>query len=62
VTGRGKALAARRKLEDMKVKVLGAVVNGARRSIAYHGYKNRRDLVREAERIAVAGDELVGIE
>lgn len=62
VTRRSLALAAQKKLADMKVQVLGAVVNGAQRSVAYHGYKNRRDLVREAERIAQEGDELVGIE
>jgi len=45
----------------MRVKILGAVVNGTRPSSSFHGYQNRRDISREVTAIAQGGDDLVGI-
>jgi hypothetical protein len=45
----------------MKVKILGAVVNGTRPSGSYHGYQSRRDVSREEAAILGGGDDLVGI-
>jgi capsular exopolysaccharide synthesis family protein len=61
VTSRTTALAAQKRLADMKVKVLGAVVNGTRPSGTFHGYRNRRDVSREKAAILRGGDDLVGI-
>lgn len=60
-TSRTTALAAQKRLADMKVKVLGAVVNGAPPSDSFHGYRNRRDRSREEAAIVRGGDDLVGI-
>jgi succinoglycan biosynthesis transport protein ExoP len=61
VTSRTTALAAQKRLADMKVEVLGAVVNGTRLSGTFHGYRNRRDVSREKAAILRGGDDLVGI-
>jgi len=61
VTSRTTAHAAQKRLADMKVKVLGAVVNGTRPSGSFRGYRNRRDVSREKAAILRGGDDLVGI-
>jgi len=61
VTSRTTALAAQKRLADMNVKLLGAVVNGTRPSGSFQGYQSRRDVSREAAAIAKDGDDLVGI-
>ncbi|HEV3029905.1 MAG TPA: polysaccharide biosynthesis tyrosine autokinase [Planctomycetota bacterium] len=60
-TSRTTALAAQKRLADMKVKILGAVVNGTRPSGSYHGYQSRRDVSRAEAAILGGGDDLVGI-
>jgi capsular exopolysaccharide synthesis family protein len=61
VTSRTTALAAQKKLADMKVKILGAVVNGTRPSASFHGYRNRRGVSRGEAAIVRGGDDLIGI-
>lgn len=60
-TSRTTALGAQKRLADLRVKILGAVVNGTPPSGAFHGYQSRRDVSREAVAIARGGDDLVGI-
>jgi len=60
-TSRTTALAAQKRLADMKVRILGAVVNGTRPSGSFHGYRSRRDVSREEAAILRGGDDLVGI-
>jgi polysaccharide biosynthesis transport protein len=61
VTSRLKAHAAQKRLADMKVALLGAVVNETRPSGPFHGYRTQRDVAREESAIAREGDDLVGI-
>jgi Mrp family chromosome partitioning ATPase len=61
VTSRTTALAAQKRMADMKVRILGAVVNGTRPSSSFNGYRNRRDVSREEAAIVRGGDDLVGI-
>jgi capsular exopolysaccharide synthesis family protein len=61
LTSRTTAVAALKKLADMNVKVMGAVVNGTRPSGSFRGYQNRRDLSREEAAIVQSGDDLVAI-
>jgi succinoglycan biosynthesis transport protein ExoP len=60
-TSRSAALAAKKRLLDMKVPLLGAVVTGTVFPTTLYGYQNRRDPVHEAEVIEKAGDNLVGV-
>ncbi len=57
-TGRTTALAAQKRLADMRVKILGAVANGGRPS---GPVQNRRDLARAEAALMRGGDDLVGI-
>jgi succinoglycan biosynthesis transport protein ExoP len=61
MTSRTSALGARKRLSDLRVRLLGAVVNGTRPSVAFRGYQGRRDAPREAAAIAREGADLLGI-
>ncbi len=60
-TSRTTALAAQKRLVDMKVMILGAVVNETKPSGSFHGYRNRGVASREEAAIVGGGDDLVGI-
>jgi len=60
-TSRTTALAAQKRLADMRVKILGAVVNGTRPNGSFQGYRSRPAVSREEAAIVEGGDDLVGI-
>lgn len=60
-TSRGAARAARKRLDDLKAPLLGAVLTDAALPETLYGYPDRRDPVREDEVIEKEGDDLVGV-
>jgi capsular exopolysaccharide synthesis family protein len=60
-TGRSSARLSRRKLEAMRVPLLGSVVIGTTVPPNHYEYRNRRDLAKEARILETEGDNLVGV-
>lgn len=60
-TGRASARLSRKKLEDLKAPLLGAVVIGTRVPPNHYQYRDRRDPAKEARILEKEGDNLVGV-
>lgn len=60
-TGRASARLSRKKLDDMKAPLLGAVVIGTGVPPNHYEYRNRRDPAKEARILEKEGDNLVGV-
>ncbi len=60
-TSRADARLGRKKLEDMKAPLMGAVVIGTKVPPNHFEYRNRRDPAKEARILEKEGDNLVGV-